>query len=317
VQAGFVVPVARGEKEAQQPVRAELVRVSYPPGTEPPADADAFRRRGEVVATIEDDPLPTGEAATLFDATLRLMVDGGVGYTLRYGVRVRDRRGRPSPLVVATDLHVDAPVGPPQDLRGEPTADGIRLSWQPPPGDGPFRYNVYRPLGQVSALDDPLNSGPLEEAAYLDTTVTVGESYSYRVRVAFSAGRPYSESADSPGITLVAQDRFAPSAPEGLVAVQEGLAVRLFWNPNPERDIRGYRVYRMVEIEGVESSWNRVGKDPIERPLYLDTDVAIGQRLVYRVTALDRAVPPNESTPSVTQAVDLREEPGEVGAAGS
>ena len=32
---GFVVPVARGDKPGQQPVRVELIRVSYPPGVEP------------------------------------------------------------------------------------------------------------------------------------------------------------------------------------------------------------------------------------------------------------------------------------------
>jgi hypothetical protein len=172
-------------------------------------------------------------------------------------------------------------------------------------------------VGQVSALDDPLNSGPLEETAYLDTTVTIGDSYTYRIRVVLSEGRPYSEGPDSPAITLVAHDRFAPSAPEGLVAVQEGLAVRLFWDPNPERDIRGYRVYRKVEIEGRESSWIRIGDDPIARPSYLDTDAAVGQRLTYRVTAIDRASPANESAPSATQVVDLREEPAPVGGAGS
>ena len=45
VLVGFDVPVARGDKPAQQPVRAELVRVEYSPGLEPPVDADAFRRR--------------------------------------------------------------------------------------------------------------------------------------------------------------------------------------------------------------------------------------------------------------------------------
>ncbi|HXV76417.1 MAG TPA: fibronectin type III domain-containing protein [Candidatus Polarisedimenticolaceae bacterium] len=311
VRVGFVVPVARGGKQAQQPVRAELVRVTYPPGIQPTGGADPFRRRGEIVAVIDGDPLPAGEARTIVDDTLDGMADGARDYTTRYGVRVRDRRGRPSPLVVAADLTIASVARAAGELRGEATADGIRLAWAAPPGEGPFRYNVYRLAGeQSSALDEPLNRRPLEETEYLDTTVATGERYTYLVRVALSEGRPYVEGEDGAAITLLAQDRFAPSSPVGLVAVQEGVGVRLFWDPNPERDIRGYRVYRRVDEGEVEGLWEPLGTDPIERPLYLDTDVRVGQRLVYRVTAVDRATPPNESAPSASQTIDLRTEPG-------
>ena len=43
---GFRVPEARGPKPSQHPIRAELIRVTYPPGLEPQTDPDAFRRRG-------------------------------------------------------------------------------------------------------------------------------------------------------------------------------------------------------------------------------------------------------------------------------
>jgi len=311
--AGVVIPQPRGERDAQQPVRAELVRVSYPAGIEPSSDADAFRRRGVLVASAEGNPLSPGSAVTIIDASVRDLEQGGEGSTLRYGVRVRDRRGRPSPLVVARDLRFLPVVGAPRELEGEPTADGIRLSWSPPPGEGPFRYNVYRPSDEGTALADPLNTQPLEETAYLDTTVTVGQAYRYVVRVALSDARPFTEGPDSGGIGLSAEDRFAPSAPEGLVAVQEGLGIRLFWDPNPERDIRGYRVYRRNLTAGADSTWGSIGPDPVERPLYLDSDVRIGQRLEYRVTAVDRASRPNESEPSPSQTVDVREEPTAVG----
>jgi hypothetical protein len=282
-RVGFVVPVARGEKEAQQPVRAEVIRVSYPPGVEATADPDAFRRRGEIVTTYERDPLESGEPLTLSDATLRELPGGGTGYTIRYGVRVRDRRGRPSPLVVAADLGLVAPAPPPAALRGEPTADGIRLVWNAPAAEGEFRYNVYRPAEKPSAL--------------------------YMVRVALAEGRPHRESEDSETIAVVAEDRFAPTAPHGLVAVQEGTAVRLFWDPNPERDLRGYRVFRRRIAQERETAWERIGPDPVERPLYLDAEVELGQRLAYRVVAVDRATPPNESRPSEVVEIELFGEP--------
>jgi hypothetical protein len=72
--------------------------------------------------------------------------------------------------------------------------------------------------------------------------------------------------------------------------------VRLFWDPGTERDVSGYRVYRRVQ----SSSWERIGPNPVIEPLYLDAAVNPGERLSYRVTAVDRSTPPNESPPSET-----------------
>ena len=147
---------------------------------------------------------------------------------------------------------------------------------------------------------------------YLDTTVVTGETYTYFARVVLADGRPYREGQDSETITLVAADLFAPGAPHGLVAVQEGTAVRLFWDPNAERDLRGYRVYRQ-RVEGPETGdWMPVGPDPVDAALFLDDDVRVGQRWLYRVTAVDRAAPPNESLPSDHVDVEVLVEPGEL-----
>jgi hypothetical protein len=89
------------------------------------------------------------------------------------------------------------------------------------------------------------------------------------------------------------------------VAVLVGPAVRLFWDPNPERDVMGYRVYR----SRAAGAWERVGPDPVERSSYLDEDVAIGERLVYRVSAVDRAAPPNEGPQSDPVEVEILSEP--------
>jgi len=309
---GFVVPAARGDRAGQQPVRVELIRVSYPPDVEPTLDANAFRRRGEVVNALDADPLKSRGTMTLSDPQLARLPAAGAGYTVRYGILVRDRRGRPSPLVVGDDLVILEPVPAPEKLRGEPTSDGIRLVWDTPIGHDDARYNLYRPGGRSTALDQPINGQPLATTDYLDTTVETGETYTYFARVVLSDGRPYREGEDSETITLVAEDRFAPAAPRGLVAVQEGTSIRLFWDPNAERDLRGYRVYRQ-RVDGQEGTdWVSVGSALVEGALFLDDDVRVGQRWSYRVTAVDRAAPPNESLPSDPVDIELLEEPGEV-----
>ncbi|WP_312755159.1 hypothetical protein, partial [Escherichia coli] len=57
------------------------------------------------------------------------------------------------------------------------------------------------------------------------------------------------KNASSSGTTMildsfVAPDVYAPSAPVNLVAAPKTGSVQLGWNPSPESDVVGYRVYR-------------------------------------------------------------------------
>ena len=177
---------------------------------------------------------------------------------------------------------------------------GVRLFWRGASENG---YNLYRsnPDGTQIAL----NEVPIRAEEYLDEDARIGAVYSYRVRALLAEGRPRRESSDSNTAVVTAVDRFPPQSPEGLVAVQEGTGVRLFWDPSPERDVAGYRIFRSIDGNEFVS----IGPDPLARPLYLDTDVAPGQRLRYRVTAVDGAQPPNESGPAQTPSLTLIDEP--------
>jgi len=89
------------------------------------------------------------------------------------------------------------------------------------------------------------------------------------------------------------------------VAVQEGLAVRVFWDPNPERDLAVYRVERRLD----DGEWTPTDPARVETPSFLDADVEIGQRVAYRIFALDRAQPPNISAPSAGVELEIVPEP--------
>ncbi len=309
-EVGFVVPKPRGAKPSQTLAGAELVRVAYGPGLHPTADPDAFRRSGTVVASSGGSSLAPGSRFALVDPTVTRLASGGVGWTLRYGVRVRDQRGRPSALVVAPDLVAVAPPLPPRGLRGEATSDGIRLAWTPPSPEGVLKYNVYRTVPDRPFGETPINPEPIASTDYLDGGVTIGVTYLYAVRTAAADTPPYRESASSETLRVLAEDRFAPAPPTGLVAVQEGSAVRLFWNPSRESDLAGYRVYR--RIGGLE--WSRIGPERIAEPFFLDPAVTAGERLAYRVTAVDRAG--NESGPSVVAELRATADVGPPGGAG-
>ena len=302
VEVGFRMPAPRGSKPAQQPERAELVRVEYPPDLEPSPDPSAFRRRGAVASVVDVTSSESGVRVRIEDPTWGELPGGGAGWTLRYGVRVRDRRGRPSPLVVALDLVATEVLAPPRNLKGEPTGDGIRLVWDPPSEAGTFRYNLYRSLPGSPFGERPVHGEPLSAPEYLDISVEIGHAYAYSVRTALPDAPPFRESLSSPVVELVAEDRFPPEPPRGLVAVKEGSGIRLFWDPNQEKDLSGYRVYRRADPS---EDWVQVGRDPIPEALFLDTDVEVGDRWAYQVRAVDRATPPNESSPSEAVIVDV------------
>lgn len=284
---------------------AELVRVAYAPGLPAPEDAHAFRLRGMIVARAAGAPLVSASRMTVKDGSVASLAGGGDGWTLRYGVRVRDRRGRPSALVVCRDLVATAPPAAPEDLRAEATADGIRLAWKARVGAAESGFNVYRSLADEPPGERPLNRKPLPQAEFLDTSVTIGSDYRYVVRAVVGESEPFRESESSDPVTVVAEDRFPPATPTGLTVVQEGTAVRLFWDPSAERDLGGYQLYRRV----ADGPWTALTGEPLVEATYLDRNVAAGRHVEYRVAAVDRAAPPNESQPSAPEGLDVVEDP--------
>ena len=306
VEIAFFVPAPRGTDPSQAVERAEVLRVAYPPGMIPPADPDAFRVRGEVVAQVSSRVAKPGDRIVIADPSVAELGGGGIGWTLRYGVRVRDQRDRPSALVIARDLATLPPAPAPGGLRGHATADGVRLEWDAPPEAPVSSYNVYRGPAEGLLSEQPLNIQPLTGPSFLDPTAETGRTYRYVVRAVAAEGVPYRESASSAELVVNASDTFAPAAPTGLVAVQEGAAVRLLWNPGTARDLDGYRVYR---ARG-DAPWDRIGADVVRQPSFLDPDVRAGESVRYRITAVDRAVPANESEPSAEASLKVVADPG-------
>jgi hypothetical protein len=283
--------------------RVELIRVRYDGVTPPPPDPDAFRRRGEIASQLESaETYSKGDVLLLFDSSSLIPATADDASTSRYAVRVLDPRGRPSTWVAAPDLVLLPLVAPPTQLRAEPTAAGVRLRWV---GESEFGINLYRRelAGEPSLA--PLNLSAIRSGEYLDDSVEFGKSYSYEVRVRLAEGLPRREGESSLAAIVAAIDTFAPLAPERLVAIQEGLGVRLFWDPSPERDVAGYRVSRSLD----DGPFVSLGEGLVVRPLYYDASIEVGQQVRYRVVAIDSADPPNVSDPSETDSLLVAPEP--------
>jgi predicted small lipoprotein YifL len=306
VEIALTVPHPRGTEPSQAVASTEILRVAYPRGRTAPAEPDAFRVRGDIVASVDSKVAKPGDRIVIADPALAQLADRGIGWTLRYGVRVRDERGRPSSLVVAKDLTTVVAVAAPRALAGQASADGVRLTWDAPEGAPAATYNLYRGPADGTLSERPLNVQPLTTRDDLDATVEPGKTYRYVVRAVAAEGPPYRESLSSNIVAVDASDRFAPAPPSGLVVVQEGGSARLLWNPGTESDLDGYRVYRQLG----EAGWTRVGAAVVHQPSFVDTGLAAGTVARYRVTAVDRAVPPNESAPSAEVELSVAAEPG-------
>lgn len=87
-------------------------------------------------------------------------------------------------------------------------------------------------------------------------------------------------------------DRYAPATPTGVAAAVEGDVIKIYWFPNAEPDLAGYRIYRRGEGEQEAS---RIGEPTASETSFVDSGAAVGVRYYYSVSAVDGAVPVNES----------------------
>jgi Tfp pilus assembly protein PilV len=99
---------------------------------------------------------------------------------------------------------------------------------------------------------------------------------------------------------IVTLNRAAPQQPTGFVAGRNGsFGVEFEWNPNPERDITGYRVYQMVGATPAPASDTKVCETSTGDPnptACRSTTAPMGGVYRYYVVALAPARPPSTGT---------------------
>lgn len=209
---------------------------------------------------------------------------------LLYGLRVVEPGGKTSAMRAPVLIEPARPPAPPGALTGELAEGEVRLKWEAAPGGS--AYNVYRRQSSDSA--DPetaLNPTPLTTLDFVDKTFQYDTEYQYFVRTALAGRATPCESPGGPIFTVRPHDRFAPGAPTGIAVAVEGEQIRVYWFPNAEPDLAGYRIYRRAEGETESKMVAEVG--PTESA-WADTGAVPGVRYDYAVSAIDGATPINE-----------------------
>ena len=206
----------------------------------------------------------------------------GDGATRFYRIRTFDRDGHLSQNVSPVVVGTTAPLpGAPKGLRAysrqprevplswrasvDPVVAGYRVERSPSP-DGPFEA-----IAELSGR---------HATAYVDRELGDLRVFFYRVSARNPAG---ASGAPSDSVRAVTKPEPLPPLRLRLESQRLGINV-LAWEPNVERDLAEYRLYRI----GSAAPPRLVGSVGADHTATQDRDVAAGESVTYALVALDR-----------------------------
>ena len=211
------------------------------------------------------------------------------GQTYLYELRAVDKAGNESwggadLTVVSVDR--TAP-GAPTGVTAEDTAAGVALAWKPVAGA--VKYTVHRRLTAVTTAPVTQVAAGVTATAWTDTTADERTGYTYWVSAADAAGNVSARTA----VTATHDDWTAPVPVAGLKATPREDGVLLEWTPNPENDVKLYKVYKAEWYDDGEGTTGWIAHDVTlltnDATSFLHGSAADGETVLYGVIAIDTA----------------------------
>jgi fibronectin type 3 domain-containing protein len=206
------------------------------------------------------------------------------GETVRYRVTAVDVVRRESEPASTETIHFLDQV-PPSAPRN-PVAQGgdrnIRVSWQPAPEIDLQGFHVYRAASlQDSAKQITSTLIDADETAYVDSLVSPGKQYFYRVTAVDSAGNP---SRFSTAVSAIADDLLPPGRPLQLTSAFEEGQLVLSWEPPDDEDIYGYWVSKGYSNDVQAHLYTK----PVKDLMCVDSSrLTPGKHYYYTVQSID------------------------------
>jgi len=172
----------------------------------------------------------------------------------------------------------------PQNVSATAVVGSIKLAWSTPSSDGGAPITNYRIYRGTTSGGESLLTTVGNTTNYVDSAVTTGSSYFYRVAAVNSVGEgPQSAEVSAAPITVT-----VPGPPQNLTAAAaKPRGVGMSWSApasNGGSTITGYRVYRST-ASGQETLLTTVGVVTS----YTDTLTTSGVRYYYKVLAFSSA----------------------------
>ncbi|WP_143815447.1 fibronectin type III domain-containing protein [Longibacter salinarum] len=226
--------------------------------------------RGNVTATSYDDEGPDGQFQE--------------GATYRYSVAAvdgtRNSSERRSVLVEVPDD--EPPAAPPRINAQAVEGHRIVLTWPSSPALDIGNYVLYR--SDAGGEMEEIARLPASGLRFVDRDFDKGVQYAYTVEAVDRAGNAGER---APAATISVGDADAPRQVRGVRAVTAGsTGVDVTWEPVPDADLAGYRVWRMQISTGVPQPASD-SLLPAGTTRFLDAEGAAG--VFYQVTAYDEA----------------------------
>jgi hypothetical protein len=230
-------------------------------------------------------PLPEGKIVNGF-VTYEIPTAEWTGRDVTIAVRSISAKGKPSAWSEVANLPIVPPPEQPSNVKAEATAQGVRVTWDGPPGD----FRVFRRTG-----DDPdlQRLADVPQREFTDRTIEYGTHYAYLVQriVKLPAGKEAESDPSKPEAALTPEDKFPPAVPAGLRASAAPGSVELSWDRNTESDLAGYRIYRATGGGAFEKI-----AEVTQIPSYSDHAVEHGKTYRYAISAFDQVGNESERT---------------------
>jgi hypothetical protein len=187
--------------------------------------------------------------------------------------RVRGPSGRWSADSNLVRLRVEPAIADPADVHVTLIASGVEVTWAGQMGARIFRRTVDEPGSPLTAIGEP------DRSPFVDIRVELGKRYEYAMETRHGAA----VSRRTMPVTVLVEDRFAPTVPQKLEAVAGLNTIELSWEASPEPDLAGYRIYRSA-AGGALAPLGELSA----LPSLSDRSVQTGQMYRYAVSSVDR-----------------------------
>lgn len=272
-------------------VRADVFRLTEDAGAPSALPVEVFTDKARLVGSIRGGQLYNSGPYVAYEDPLETTDDALTSRRYRYAIRFFDENGRPSPLSnYALTYPTPAVADRPSGLKSDVSQNAVTIHWAPPMKNidgstlGATAFNIYR-RGKGESFDQPLNSTPVTETSFADTRFLFDTEYEYTIRtVSFYRGEPI-ESVNSDLLSLKPVDTFPPAPPANLSGASAAGIVNLFFPASPEKDIRGYIIYRTDTANG--GAMVKLTPTPISQTTFQDRRAENGKTYRYQVSAID------------------------------
>jgi hypothetical protein len=280
----------------------DIFRLAEPLSSPLTMSEEEFASRSVLIGSMPITNADFGLKTISYRDTLEF---AGQPVRLRYAIRFVNASGQRAAFSNFLMLEPAARVAnAPSSLSTSVSQDAITLSWTAPTqnvdGTSPVNivgYNIYRSpsANQAGTL---LNKTPVTATTYADPTFEFTKEYFYFVRaVSVGSGGEPVESLESPIANVKPVDTFPPSAPSSVTIAATPTTISLFFPPNPETDVVGYRIYRSTDPNRPKAEWDHLTRDLQKANTFIDGRVESGKTYYYYVTATDKfgnVSPPSE-----------------------